>query len=54
MKARVRSEGQGVQGASAGHESEGLHAMTIAADRLEVRILERGTARGDLHDMVDV
>ena len=28
--------------------------MAIAADRLQIRILERGAAGGDLHDMVDI
>ena len=54
MKAGVRSERNGVQGASAGHEPERLDPMAIATDRLQIRILERGAAGGDLHDMVDI
>jgi len=54
MKARLGGSRVRVQRPSRAEESQGLRPMAVAADRLEVRVLEVRSAGGDLDDMVHV
>ena len=53
MKVRVGKRGSSVERASVAEEPKRLHPVAVPTDRLEVRVFEGGSARRDLHDVID-